>query len=110
MRVLLCLIGILGSCVLIASAFFYLFAPEAATRFLGSTGTSVVAVLFALVALDQLVRASNSFALLLGAALVSTLAYFVRERRLGRPARHHEFRHTERTPVMPQYMPDEDRE
>lgn len=70
----------------------------------------MVVGLFVLVALDQLVHAANSFALLLAAALVSTLAYFIRERRLGHPAHRDEFRHAERTPVMPQYIPDEDRE
>jgi uncharacterized membrane protein YccC len=106
---LFCLIGLSAACALLAGAILYLFAPDVAPRFLKSAGTTVLAVLFALVALDQLIRAVNSFALLLGAALACTLAYLVREHRLGHPVRRDGFRHAERTPVLPQYIPDEDR-
>jgi hypothetical protein len=107
MSFLFCLIGLFAACVLLMSAILYLFAPDAAPRFLKSAATTVLATLFALIALDQLIRSLNSFTLLLGAALVSTLAYIVRERRLGRSERREGSRHTERSPVMPQHAHEE---
>jgi hypothetical protein len=106
---LFCLTGLFAACALLAGAVLYLFAPGAAPRFLKSAGTTVLAFLFAVVVLDQLIRAVNSLTLLLGGALVCTLAYLVREHRLGHPIHRDGSRHAERTPVLPQYIADEDR-
>lgn len=113
MTLLLCLIGLLAAGALLMTAILCLFAPAAAARFLKSAGPrllALLALLIALITLDEVIRALNSFAMILVAATVSTLAYFVREYRLGRPAHRNASRHAERTPVMPQYIPEEDQE
>lgn len=92
------------------SGFVFIFAPDVAQRLLKSLGVTLGVVLFLFLGFDDLIHATSGVALTLVGAAVSTLAYFIRERRLGRPAHRDAPRHAERTPVMPQYIPDEDRE
>lgn len=52
------------------------------------------------------IRAADFFFALLGIALVSPLAYFIREARRGHPLRHGTPRGAERTPLLPRNEED----
>jgi hypothetical protein len=56
----------------------------------------------------ELLRSINPLLFILGVTAVSTVAYFLRERRLGHSKRRDAPRHVERSPVMPQHMPGDD--
>jgi uncharacterized protein YjeT (DUF2065 family) len=105
--------GSLLSMALILAGLLLMVAPPLGRRMLQRTAAIAglfLMFLFALNAVWGLVRSLNPIVLILGATSVSTLAYFVRERRLGHPERRDGARHAERSPVMPQHIGGEDKE
>ncbi len=110
MDILNTLFGSIMLLLLTLSGLLLIVAPPLGRRLLQNTVAFAALLFMLLVGLNtlwQIVRSINPLALLFGTAAVSTLAYFVRERRLGRSERREGSRHTERSPVMPQHADEE---
>jgi hypothetical protein len=108
---LISLFGAILLLLLTLSGLLLIVAPALGRRVLQKTATFAgmfFVLLVALNALWQMLRSLNPLLLILGVIAISTLAFFVRERRLRGHARHGGPRHAERTPVMPHHISGED--
>jgi len=85
-------------------------APRYGGRMLKKTAAFTGLFVLGIVLLNQLLHAISPVTLVLGAAAVSGLAYFVREHRLGRRVPREGLRYAERTPVIPQHVNEEGEE
>jgi hypothetical protein len=96
---------------LILSGLLLVVAPALGRRMLQKTALGAGLFFLLLSALSlarELIHSINPLRFILGIILVSTLAYFVRERRLVRAERHDGPRPVERLPVMPQHIRGDD--
>lgn len=101
--ILLLLLTLSGLCLIVA--------PALGRRMLQKTAGFaglLFALLIALNIVRQVLRSLNLVLLILGVIAASTLAYFIRERRVHGHARQDGPRHAERTPVMPHHVNGED--
>jgi hypothetical protein len=90
---------------------FLMVAPPLGRRILQKTAALAglfFVFFFALNLVWNLLRSINPLLLIVGVTAVSSVSYFVRERRLRHPARSDGARHAERSPVMPDHIGRED--
>ena len=107
MGTLICLLGALLLLFLTLSGLLLIVAPALGWRMLHKTAAFAglsLALLCALNFVWGILLSINPLLVVLGLTAVSTVAYFVRERRLGHSKRHDGSRHAERSPVMPQQV------
>jgi hypothetical protein len=107
-------VSLFGSLLLFSltlSGLLFIVAPPLGRRVLQKTAKFAGLFFVLLIALNtlwQLLRSLSPLLLIVGMFTVSTLAFFVRERRLHGHARHDGPRHAERTPVMPHHISGDD--
>jgi len=111
MGTLISLFGVVLLFLLIWAGLLLIVMPALGQRLLRRTAVFVGLFLIFLVSFNLLwglLRSINPFALVLSVAVLSPLAYFVRERRIGAAKRHDGTHPVERTPVMPRHIPGDD--
>jgi hypothetical protein len=108
------LVSLFGALLLLSltlSGLLLIVVPPLGRRMLHKTTVfagGFVLFLFALNVFWQMVPSINPLLLILGVAALSSLAYFVRERRLGNSRRRDGTLRSERSPVMPQHTAGDD--
>ena len=101
MTVLANLVGMATVLGLLVAACVYVFSPGHARKLFKNVVISLAVVLFIPVLFQALAKTADTLSALVGLALVSVLAYAVRERRLGRRERPRRTGGVERKPLLP---------
>ena len=106
MNFVICIVGIVGACVLIGAGLGYVFAPAASQQLLKTTAISLGMLVCFLFVVSGLAR-EHPVGFVLAILVLSPVAYVVRERRLRQPDKR-VLHGIERTPMMPRQISDED--
>jgi hypothetical protein len=105
MHLLLSFVGFVAGCALVGASFGYVFAPAETQRLLRTVGTAAGLILFVLLAVANLAHDAGPFAFMVAMVVVSSVAYFVRARRMRHPERPKRLGGAERKPVIPRNIP-----
>jgi len=89
--------------VLVVSGFLYLFDPPSGQRLLTTAAKRAAVGFAAIVTMSEFVRFTNPYVYTGLSIMLSAVAHYVRERRLGHSRSGQTLRRSERTPVLPQY-------